>query len=513
MTAASRHRPPLSITSSIPTKTQPQSLARRLLLPPHSSDGLPPLLALSTNAHPDLRTELYDFIALALRAYVNPWWTKLTRYDKEFLPHINRILVHVIEVLEERVHRVQLEPLAFHDLPTIITQHYVDFRNVQSKLSTSYATGGAASLSQMFGQIQPHMAISPDGQIDAEYYRQTVDLILKACLPEEDYEPDVERVIIREVVVKILVNDIFPKITQPWFIHKTILDLLGPIDDDSYTASHLPQSSSNDTSFFQSMIIIILSALQGFSGACLALIHSYKQAITTIKLVNQSPSQSTQEKKAPPPPPPASTTGSRSAHTEASKRTSSLPSSRAQSYVSSTTSLPRQADAIPASTPPESLPNNQPQDYAVIPLHMLSEILNVQGRFAATLFFSALSMTSSSMTPFLDKLLPYLLQGFLSPSFILNIARISKRTLFPNGYPGPPPIDPSPEEQAQIRAKLVAWRGKGPLSHLLPVIVGPDPSETFSAALDPLGDPQCNTRLLVFILDRVLVALFPELTR
>jgi hypothetical protein len=70
-------------------------------------------------------------------------------------------------------------------------------------------------------------------------------------------------------------------------------------------------------------------------------------------------------------------------------------------------------------------------------------------------------MASASMTPFLDKLLPYLLRHFLSPTFILNITRLSKRTMFPNGYPGPPPMEPTPEEQAQIRAKLLAWRGKG----------------------------------------------------
>jgi hypothetical protein len=33
------------------------------------------------------------------------------------------------------------------------------------------------------------------------------------------------------------VNDIFPKITQPWFIQKTILDLLGPMDDEFYSVS------------------------------------------------------------------------------------------------------------------------------------------------------------------------------------------------------------------------------------------------------------------------------------
>lgn len=54
-----------------------------------------------------------------------------------------------------------------------------------------------------------------------------------------------------------------------------------------------------------------------------------------------------------------------------------------------------------------------------------------------------------------------MLQRFFSQEFLLKIVRIGKRTLFPNGYPAPPPIDPTPQEQAEMRAKLLAWKGHG----------------------------------------------------
>jgi len=75
-------------------------------------------------------------------------------------------------------------------------------------------------------------------------------------------------------------------------------------------------------------------------------------------------------------------------------------------------------------------------------------------------------MLSASMTPFLDKLLPHMLQNFLSPAFMLNTTRTAKRTLFPNGYPAPQPPDPTLEEQADLRARLVAWRGSGGMGML-----------------------------------------------
>jgi hypothetical protein len=223
MTAATVKSGSINSTAAI-------SLTRRLLFPLNAGESLPPLL-LSPSAAPDLNNELYDLIALALRAFVNPWWTKITRYDKEFLPDIARILTHVIRSLEARVlTATDIPNLLFRVIPTIVTQHYKDYRNAESKLSSSYATGGALSLPQLFHQLQPHMAVSANGTIEPEYYRQIVDHILKTSLPPEDYEPEAERLIIREIILKVLLQDVIPKVTQPWFIHMSILDLLGKTD-------------------------------------------------------------------------------------------------------------------------------------------------------------------------------------------------------------------------------------------------------------------------------------------
>ena len=53
--------------------------------------------------------------------------------------------------------------------------------------------------------------------------------------------------------------------------------------------------------------------------------------------------------------------------------------------------------------------------------------------------------------------MPYLLyKDALSPGNLVDLIRIAKKTLFPNGYLAPPPIDPTPEEQVVIRERLVA---------------------------------------------------------
>ncbi|KAF9454917.1 hypothetical protein P691DRAFT_654969 [Macrolepiota fuliginosa MF-IS2] len=488
-----------SIHSTTTTARPAQSLARRLLFPNHSGD-LPPLLT-APNVPPELQAELYDFIALALRAYVSPWWTKLTRYDKEFLPQIARTLTAVIRALESRVLALDLSALVFHHTPTILTQHYHDYRNAASKLSSSYATGGAASLPQLFHHLQPHIALSADGKIDLEYYRQIVDHILKACLPPEDYAPDVERVIVREVIVKVLVDDVIPKVTQPWFIQKAILDVLASDEEERLFKAPEPPSQPTSTMFsFHTFIVVVLSALQSFSSTCLALIHAYKQAINTIKLVNQSPPH-TPRSTSPPPQPP---TNDNETEPTQSKPPSTPPT---PSTASSLSYYSR--SAFPQT--PTVLTQHDSLNYASSPLRLFSEIFLTSERLAATSLINLLGMISASMTSFLDKLLPHLLYTTLSPGFILNLVRLSKRTMFPNGYPGPPLIEPTAEEQMALREKLVGWRGSGALSHLAPLLLGADPRNTLGAAIDPLTCQPCNIHLVVILLDRILVGLFPEL--
>ena len=207
---------------------KPVTLARRLLFPHLPPDAdLPPLL-LSQTIPPELNAELYDFIAIALRAYVHPWWSKITRYDKEFLPAITRVLTSVVRTVEARLVYTDLSPLLLRDVPVLLTQHVVDYRNARSKLHSSYAAGGAATLPQLFHQMQPHMALSLEGKVDETYIRQAVDELLRVCLPAEDYEPESERYIVREIMVKVLLDGVIPRITQPWFIHQSVLNLLGP---------------------------------------------------------------------------------------------------------------------------------------------------------------------------------------------------------------------------------------------------------------------------------------------
>lgn len=404
----------------------PPSLAARLLF--HSVPA--PLLF---PAVPDLAPELYDLIALALRAHVSPWYSRISRYDRDLLAHLSTLLTTVIRALHARSAAAlpDIPPLVFIDLPVILAQHYRDFRAARLKLGSAYADGGGASLRSLFARVQPHIAFADNGAINVDYYRQVVDHILRLLLPPDDYAPDAERLILTEVVLNLFLNDILPRISHPAFIYCLLLDLVGEVADTT------PPSSSIFSSF-HNFIVAVLSAIQTFSTLCLTLIHT----VSTIKQYqNQHPSP------------------------------------------------------YPA------------KDYAHPPLALISEILSAQTSFFLTFTLTFLSMLASLFS--IPLFLPHILLTTLSsPSFLISTTRNLKNTLFPNGYPGPPPPEPTPELVSLLRTKLVNSICRTKHRKLL---LGPNCQSTVQEALDPLSDEECNKRLVVILLDRVLVGLFPEL--
>ncbi|CAL1696547.1 unnamed protein product [Somion occarium] len=390
--------------------------------------------------------------------------------------------------------------------------------------------------------MQPHMAVSAEGKVDETYIRQAVDYVLEECLPEEDYEPDPERYIIREIIVNVLLGSVVPRLTQPWFIHKTILDFLGPEDEkgqaskssDLASETNGPPPLERQRSYhlsFQALAIFILSAIRSISTFCLALLHAYRQALGTIKKVNQSngvfshipQTRDTPEES------PEDRVG-----TMAVKSTlpgtlvpmtpmtpAMIPSSVHSTESSRTSSIVSASIVIPATHTPPPPPNyTQPSLQFLLtllspPPPPASASVTRHSYSTSIALTHVLSMIATLLSPFLSRLLPYLLYThILSSSSLAYMVRTARRALFPEGWPAPPPVDPTPEEQAVLRTD-VERRLQDLVPGILKPLLGPTPdarAHTVSTMLDPLSSQACNVHLLILILDLVLVTVFPEMS-
>ena len=138
--------------------------------------------------------------------------------------------------------------------------------------------------------------------------------------------------------------------------------------------------------------MLFLSAIQSLSGACLALIHAYKQAISTIRLVNKS---SVRHSVTPPlmsPLRPESPSGANL----------SRSLSRGSSY--SFTGLPSPPPDTPQYPPSPEVPVDKVlHDLARGPLMLLCQVLRLQWRFSSSIAFNLVAMACCFFTTFINK--------------------------------------------------------------------------------------------------------------
>ncbi|KAH9176927.1 PXA domain-containing protein [Lactarius sanguifluus] len=482
------------------------SLTKRLLFPHlDPSSPLPPL--------PSDLIQLYDLIALALRAYINPWWTRISRYDKQLLVEITRTLSSVFRALEARVLAADLSPLIYHRLPVLLTQHCVDYRTASRKLGSSYAAAGSASLPMLFHGQQQHVGVSTDGKIDEVYVRAA------ACLAPEDWDAEAERYLLREVIVKTICVDVAPRITQPWFLHSTLLNLLGPAELPLRPPDPPPSRLNTNSSAFPSfhtIIVLFLSAVQSISSTALSVIHIYKQTVNTIKRVHNSPHTPAARTA-----PYVSEDDVRPPASASPPATPSSPSfpTPSDSVVASLTSQPINAGtSSPTRTTVCAAPSSHypsPPNLARPGLLLIAELLSLRSRFTGSALLFLCDALIGAFASFLDRLLPLLLYtSFLTPVRVTGLVSAAKHALFPNGYPAQSPPDPTPEEQAVLRSELVRRLAQTIPAPLVPLLLGPTPSVRelrLSALLDPFDEQACNAHLFMLIFDLLLLALFPEM--
>ncbi|GAC92624.1 hypothetical protein PHSY_000178 [Pseudozyma hubeiensis SY62] len=269
----------------------------------------------------DLDHEIYLLLAYLLRETVLPWYSKLTP-DREFVTQITSIIASIIHTVVERqaadggvaastaigsgsdspasstsnaAELPRIHALISRDIPLILRQHYLDFRQAQTKAESilvplgTHSSSSVAStvLSQLdnderrrqrvreqapllyqeafdaepsatgslsplqvalqFQAASPHPGLdsstgSLDGKIDLAYLRIAVLNLLSSLLPADEFAPDTEKFIIRDVLVTVL-RGALARSSRPWFFVQSLHKVL---DSAGWPTDPVPPSTESD---------------------------------------------------------------------------------------------------------------------------------------------------------------------------------------------------------------------------------------------------------------------------
>lgn len=66
--------------------------------------------------------QLYAFLAIILREFVQSWYSKITT-DENFVAEIIHIIAHCSRALEQRFRKVDLESLLLDEIPDLLDKH------------------------------------------------------------------------------------------------------------------------------------------------------------------------------------------------------------------------------------------------------------------------------------------------------------------------------------------------------------------------------------------------------
>ena len=120
--------------SNRPAATDPlsdratQALIRRTLCPQQSGDkqrnAQPPIedLLSPLTSRNDVDLQLYAFLAIVLREFVQSWYGNITT-DDAFVAEILHIIAHCTRALEQRARKLDLEALVLNEIPEVLDKH------------------------------------------------------------------------------------------------------------------------------------------------------------------------------------------------------------------------------------------------------------------------------------------------------------------------------------------------------------------------------------------------------
>ncbi|CAG9937632.1 unnamed protein product, partial [Clonostachys rosea f. rosea IK726] len=213
------------------------ALIRRTLCPQQLGDKgrdtqkpieelLPPLTSRN-----DVDLELYAFLAIILRQFVQSWYGKITS-DENFVAEIVHIIAHLTRALEQRSRKVDWESLLLDQVPDLLDKHITAHRAAHRPAAQSHVH---VEPRQVYHALIPLPSLSPVPLSDDEAtvteqkdnesaYRQLlVQAVLAILLPTEDLENPCLTAIVGQIFSELIIGNLVAnRVAQPWLIWEGI---------------------------------------------------------------------------------------------------------------------------------------------------------------------------------------------------------------------------------------------------------------------------------------------------
>ncbi|KGQ12533.1 hypothetical protein BBAD15_g1722 [Beauveria bassiana D1-5] len=212
-------------------------LIRRVLCPQKLSekdrDVATPIEELlpSLTSRNDVDLQLYAFLAIIIREFVQAWYNKITP-DETFVAEALQVIAHCSRALEQRFRTLDVESLVLDELPDLLDRHISAYRTSHDPVSQEPV---AVDPRQVYHALCPLPQLSPvprkgdqrsieeQKENESAYRQLLVQAVLAILLPTEDLENPCLTAIVGQIFSELIVGNIIAgKASQPWLLYESI---------------------------------------------------------------------------------------------------------------------------------------------------------------------------------------------------------------------------------------------------------------------------------------------------
>ncbi|KAM3505349.1 hypothetical protein MY10362_002998 [Beauveria mimosiformis] len=204
-------------------------LIRRVLCPQKLSekdrDVVTPIEELlpSLTSRNDVDLQLYAFLAIIIRDFVQAWYNKITP-DETFVAEVLQVIAHCSRALEQRFRTLDVESLVLDELPDLLDRHIAVSQEpvAVNPRQVYHALCPLPQLSPV-SQKGDQKSVEEQQENETAYRQLLVQAVLAILLPTEDLENPCLTAIVGQIFSELVVGNIIAgKASQPWLLYESI---------------------------------------------------------------------------------------------------------------------------------------------------------------------------------------------------------------------------------------------------------------------------------------------------
>ncbi|KAI6783838.1 uncharacterized protein J7T54_001714 [Emericellopsis cladophorae] len=265
---------------------------------PPIDELLPPLTSRN-----DVDLQLYAFLAIMLRDFVQTWYSRITS-DEAFILEIVHTVAHCTRALEQRFRKVDLESLLLDELPDLLDKHITAYRTAHTPMSPGPIEARPRQVYHSLCPLpfmepvpqhnEPESTVAEQEQNESAYRQLLVQGVLTVLLPTEDLENPCLTSLVGQIFSELIIGNIVAKkAAQPWMLWEAICIVARIVQErkKGSTAQDTCGSAEVDRVDTAARGWSLHGVVFAFLNAALLFVTSFRSIVGTIASISSLPAR------------------------------------------------------------------------------------------------------------------------------------------------------------------------------------------------------------------------------